>query len=158
MAFPKVGNIAPAFKLKNQNDEFVNLKDFRDNKNVVVYFYPKASTPGCTTQACGLRDIRAELEKLDTVVLGLSPDPVTRLIKFTDKQNLNFDLLSDEDHAIAEKYGVWQLKKFMGREFMGIIRTTFIVGKDGRLKHVLDKFKTNNHDQVLLETLSNLSL
>lgn len=158
MAFPKVGNLAPAFKLKNQNDEFVNLKDFRDNKNVVVYFYPKASTPGCTTQACGLRDIRAELEKLDTVVLGLSPDPVTRLIKFTDKQNLNFDLLSDEDHAIAEKYGVWQLKKFMGREFMGIIRTTFIVGKDGRLKHVLDKFKTNNHDQVLLETLSNLSL
>ena len=158
MSFPKIGNLAPAFKLKNQNDEFVSLKDFRDSENVVVYFYPKASTPGCTTQACGLRDIQAQLNKLDTVVLGLSPDPVSRLIKFSDKQELNFDLLADEDHAIAEKYGVWQLKKFMGREFMGIIRTTFIVGKDGRLKHVMDKFKTNNHDQVLLETLSNLSL
>lgn len=158
MSFPKLGNLAPAFKLKNQDDTFVSLKDFRDSKNVVVYFYPKASTPGCTTQACGLRDIHSELEARDTVVLGLSPDPVARLIKFSEKQTLNFDLLSDEDHAIAEKYGVWQLKKFMGREFMGIVRTTFIVGKDGRLKCVMDKFKTNNHDQVLLETLDNLSL
>lgn len=158
MSFPKVGNLAPAFKLKNQNDEFVSLKDFRDSRNVVVYFYPKASTPGCTTQACGLRDIQSDLSALNTVVLGLSPDPVARLTKFSDKQDLNFDLLSDEDHATAEKYGVWQLKKFMGREFMGIVRTTFIVGMDGRLKHVMDKFKTNNHDQVLLDTLSNLSL
>lgn len=158
MAFPKVGNLSPSFKLKNQDDKLVSLKDFRDVKNVIVYFYPKASTPGCTTQACGLRDIKAELLKRDTIVLGLSPDPVARLAKFSDKQTLNFDLLSDEDHSVAEKYGVWQLKKFMGKEYMGVVRTTFIVGKDGRLKFVLDKFKTTNHDQVLLESLDALSL
>ncbi|GMG88278.1 thioredoxin-dependent thiol peroxidase [Biformimicrobium ophioploci] len=145
MAFPKIGNLAPAFSLKNQKGEKVSLKDFRDKKNVVVYFYPKAMTPGCTTQACGLRDARAEMDALDTVVLGISPDPEARLQKFIDKYELNFDLLSDEDHAIADKYGCWGLKKFMGREFMGILRTTFIIGKDGRLKHVIDKVKTKTH-------------
>lgn len=156
MTHPKIGNLAPAFTLRDQHDNKVSLKDFRDKKRVVVYFYPKASTPGCTTQACGLRDISSELAKLDTVVLGLSPDPVSRIAKFADKQDLNFQLLSDEDHAIADKYGVWQLKKFMGKEFMGIVRTTFIVGKDGRLKHILGKFKTNNHHEVLLEALTEL--
>lgn len=145
MAFPKIGNLAPAFSLKNQKGEKVSLKDFRDEKNVVVYFYPKAMTPGCTTQACGLRDARAEMDALDTVVLGISPDPEARLQKFIDKYELNFDLLSDEDHAIADKYGCWGLKKFMGREFMGILRTTFIIGKDGRLKHVIGKVKTKTH-------------
>jgi len=157
MAHPKVGNLAPVFKLKNQDDQFVGLKDYRGKKNVVVYFYPKASTPGCTTQACGLRDSSEDLAKFDTVVLGLSPDPVSRLLKFKEKQSLNFDLLADEDHAVAEKYGVWQLKKFMGKEFMGIVRTTFIVDKEGRLVKVLDNFKTNNHHQVLLTTLEDLS-
>ena len=150
MAFPKIGNLAPAFTLKNQDGESIKLRDFRDNKNVVLYFYPKASTPGCTTQACGIRDAKAEWERLDTVVLGVSPDPQTKLQRFIDKQELNFDLLSDENHAIAEKYGAWGLKKFMGREFMGILRTTFIIGKDGRLKHVMDKVKTKtHHDDVL---------
>src|SRR5690606_5667265 len=131
MTLPKVGNLAPVFTLRNQDDEAISLKQFRDNKNVVLYFYPKAMTPGCTTQACGLRDVRAQYEALDTVVLGVSPDPVERLARFRDKHDLNFDLLADPDHAVAEKYGVWGLKKFMGREFMGIIRTTFIIGKDG---------------------------
>lgn len=145
MAYPKVGNLAPAFKLRNQHDEVISLRDYRDEKNVVVYFYPKAMTPGCTVQACGIRDYKKEFAKLDTVVFALSPDPVARLKKFEDKQDLNFDLLSDEDHAIAEKYGVWGLKKFMGREYMGILRSTFIIGKDGRLKEVMGKVNTKTH-------------
>ena len=157
MTLPKVGNLAPDFKLANQDGNLISLKSFRGSHQVVVYFYPKASTPGCTTQACGLRDIQSDLNALNTVVLGLSPDPVSRLMKFREKQSLNFDLLSDEDHAIAEKYGVWQLKKFMGKEFMGVVRTTFVVGTDGKLKTVLSKFKTTDHHQVLLDTLSNLS-
>ena len=153
MAFPKVGNKAPVFHLKNQKDEQVSLKDFAGKKNVVIYFYPKAMTPGCTTQACGLRDTQKELEDRDTVVFGISPDPTPRLQKFIDKHDLNFDLLSDEDHAIAEKYGVWDLKKFMGKEFMGIVRTTFVIDKDSRLVGVMDKFKTKNHHEELISFL-----
>lgn len=150
MAFPKTGNLAPAFTLTNQDGEAVSLKDFRGTQNVVLYFYPKASTPGCTTQACGLRDAHAELAKLDTVVLGVSPDKEAALRKFIDKQGLNFDLLSDPDHAVAEKYGVWGLKKFMGREFMGILRTSFLIDKEGRLRHIMDKVKTKTHDESVL--------
>ncbi|WOJ94053.1 thioredoxin-dependent thiol peroxidase [Congregibacter variabilis] len=158
MAFPKVGNLAPAFSLLDQDGKKVSLKDFRDKKNVVLYFYPKAMTPGCTTQACGLRDSQSALKKLDTVVLGVSPDPVQRLGRFIEKQELNFSLLSDEDHAIAEKYGCWGLKKFMGREFMGILRTTFVIGKDGRLKHVMDKVKTKTHHDDVLALIKELGL
>lgn len=158
MAYPKIGNLAPAFNLQKQDGSKVSLKDYRDKKNVVLYFYPKAMTPGCTTQACGIRDTKKELEALDTVVLGVSPDPFPRLQKFIDKHELNFDLLSDEDHAIADKYGVWGMKKFMGKEFMGLIRTTFIIGKDGRLKDVMDKFKTKSHHDDLLARLKELSL
>lgn len=153
MSHPKIGNKAPAFTLTNQKGEKVSLKDFAGKKNVVLYFYPKASTPGCTVQACGIRDTQKELDQRDTVVFGVSPDPESKLQKFIDKQSLNFDLLSDEDHAIADKYGVWALKKFMGKEFMGIVRTTFIINKEGRLAHIMDKFKTSNHHDVLLECL-----
>lgn len=156
MAHPKIGNKAPQFSLKNQNGETVKLKDFAGKKNVVIYFYPKALTPGCTTQACGIRDTQKELDKRDTVVFGLSPDPVERLQKFIDKHDLNFDLLSDENHAIADKYGVWALKKFMGKEFMGIVRTTFVIDKDSRLVGVLDKFKTRDHHETLLQFLDTL--
>lgn len=158
MAFPKIGNLAPAFTLPDQDGNKVSLKQFRDQKNVVLYFYPKAMTPGCTVQACGLRDSSKALAKKDTVVLGVSPDPVARLGKFIDKEQLNFTLLSDEDHAIAEKYGAWGLKKFMGREFMGILRTTFIIGKDGRLKHVMDKVKTKSHHDDVLALIDELGL
>jgi len=127
MALAKVGNKAPAFNLFNQRGEKVRLSSFAGEKNVVVYFYPKAMTPGCTVQACGIRDFKSE-----------------------------FDLLSDEDHAIAEKYGVWDLKKFMGKEFMGILRTTFIVGKDGKIKHVIDKVKTKTHHDDVLAILAEL--
>jgi peroxiredoxin Q/BCP len=158
MAFPKVGNLAPAFSLQDQDGNTVRLRDFRDEQNVVLYFYPKAMTPGCTTQACGLRDSQKELKKLDTIVLGVSPDPVARLGKFIDKESLNFTLLSDEDHAVTEKYGAWGLKKFMGKEFMGILRTTFIIGKDGRLRHVMDKVKTKTHHDDVIELIRSLEL
>ena len=158
MAFPKVGNLAPAFTLLDQNGDKVSLKDFRGKKNVALYFYPKAMTPGCTVQACGIRDSKKQLAKLDTVVLGVSPDPVARLGKFIEKQDLNFTLLSDEDHAITEKYGAWGLKKFMGREFMGVLRTTFIIGKDGRLKHVMDKVKTKSHHDDVMALIKELGL
>ncbi|WP_054114005.1 thioredoxin-dependent thiol peroxidase [Marinagarivorans algicola] len=149
MEFPKIGNKAPAFSLKNQQGEYVKLADLK-GKKVVLYFYPKAMTPGCTTQACGLRDTKAEYEAANVVVLGVSPDPYERLKKFEDKHELNFDLLSDEDHAVADKYGVWGLKKFMGREFMGIHRVTFIIDEQGRLAHIMPKVKTkSHHDDVL---------
>jgi peroxiredoxin Q/BCP len=158
MAFPKVGNMAPAFTLLDQDGNKVSLKQFRDDKNVVLYFYPKAMTPGCTVQACGIRDSKKELAKADTVVLGVSPDPVARLGKFIEKQDLNFTLLSDEDHAVTEKYGAWGLKKFMGKEFMGVLRSTFIIGKDGRLKHVMDKVKTKSHHDDVLALIEELGL
>ena len=153
MATLKTGNVAPAFTLQDQNGKKVSLKDFKGKKNVVLYFYPKAMTPGCTVQACGLRDSKKDLAKLNSVALGISPDPVARLKKFDDKEDLNFVLLSDEDHAIADKYGVWGLKKFMGREFMGIIRTTFVIDINGKLAHVMDKVKTRSHHNDVLEIL-----
>jgi peroxiredoxin Q/BCP len=158
MAFPKVGNMAPAFSLLDQDGSKVTLSQFRGEQNVVLYFYPRAMTPGCTVQACGIRDSKKALAKLDTVVLGVSPDPVAKLGKFIDKQALNFTLLSDEDHAITEKYGAWGLKKFMGREFMGVLRTTFIIGKDGRLKHVMDKVKTKSHHDDVIALVKALGL
>lgn len=145
MTFPAVGALAPGFTLVNQHGEQISLKNFKGKKNVVLYFYPKASTPGCTTQACGLRDAVGEFAALDTEILGVSPDPQTRLFKFSEKYNLNFNLLSDEDNMVAEKYGVWGLKKFMGREFMGILRTTFLINKKGELCYVMHRVNTKTH-------------
>jgi peroxiredoxin Q/BCP len=158
MASPKIGNMAPAFTLLDQDGNKVSLKQFRGEKNVALYFYPKAMTPGCTVQACGIRDSKKALAKLHTVVLGVSPDPVARLGRFIEKQDLNFTLLSDEDHAITDKYGAWGLKKFMGREFMGVLRSTFIIGKDGRLKHVMAKVKTKTHHEDVMALIVELGL
>ena len=158
MAFPKVGNMAPKFSLSNHEGNLVALADLKGKSAVVVYFYPKAMTPGCTLQAQGLRDCAEALYGLGTVVIGISPDPVLKLAKFVERDELNFQLLSDEDHATADKYGAWGPKKFMGREFDGILRTTFIIGKDGKLKAVMDKFKTKNHHTELLAMLTTLDL
>ncbi|MEZ5501942.1 MAG: thioredoxin-dependent thiol peroxidase [Halioglobus sp.] len=158
MAFPKIGGMAPAFTLLDQDGAKVSLKQFKGKNNVALYFYPKAMTPGCTVQACGIRDSKKALAKAGTVVLGVSPDPVAKLARFIDKQDLNFALLSDEDHAVAEQYGAWGLKKFMGREFMGVLRTTFIIGKDGRLKHVMDKVNTKTHHEDVLALIKKLGL
>jgi len=158
MAFPKVGSAAPKFSLQDQVGNTVKLADFKGKSNVVVYFYPKAMTPGCTIQAQGLRDSAKALKALNAVVLGISPDPVNKLAKFVERDALNFQLLSDEDHAVADSYGAWGPKKFMGREFDGILRTTFIVGKDGKLKTVMDKFKTKDHHSELIAALKALDL
>ncbi len=157
MSFPKLGNLAPNFSLLNQRGETIALKAFKGKSKVVVYFYPKASTPGCTVQACGLRDYAAEFKALNTVILGVSPDASAKLQKFDDKYELGFDLLSDEDHAIAEAYGVWGLKKFMGREFMGIIRTSFIIDEAGRLAKILEKVNTKTHNDDLIAYIKNIS-
>ena len=110
-------------------------------------------TPGCTTQSCGINDSLAEFAKLDTVVLGVSPDPTAKLLKFKEKYDFKFDLLSDEGHKIAEDYGVWDLKKFMGREYMGILRTTFIINKAGNISFVMNKVKTKSHHDDVLDIL-----
>lgn len=151
MTLPKLNSAAPAFSLFNQKNEKVSLKDFKGKYNVVVYFYPKASTPGCTVQACGIRDSKNAFKKIETVVLGLSPDKPEKLEKFTTNQDLNFTLLSDLENVIAKKYGSFGLKKFMGREFMGVLRQTFIIGKDGKIKHIFEKVNTKTHNQDVID-------
>lgn len=149
----KEGETAPEFTLLNQESKSVSLADFKGQK-VLVYFYPKASTPGCTTQACGLRDSKEQLNDLNVVVLGISPDSPKRLSNFTNKQNLNFTLLADEDHAVCEQYGVWQLKKFMGKENMGVVRTSFLIDESGKIEHIFNKFTTKDHHEVVLNYLN----
>ncbi|MFZ7256911.1 thioredoxin-dependent thiol peroxidase [Avibacterium avium] len=148
----KVGDFAPHFSLLDQNEQPVVLTDF-SGKKVLVYFYPKALTPGCTTQACGLRDTKAELEKHNVVILGISPDSPKKLANFAEKKSLNFILLSDPDHQVAEQFGVWGEKKFMGKTYDGIHRITFLIDEQGKIEKVFDKFKTGEHHQVVLDYL-----
>lgn len=150
----KVGENAPHFTLLNQNNEAVSLTQFQ-GKKVLVYFYPKALTLGCTTQASGLRDSKAELENLGVVILGISPDSPKKLAQFIEKKELNFTLLSDEEHLVAEQFGVWGEKKFMGRTFDGIHRISFLIDEQGKIAQVFDKFKTTDHHQVVLDYLKN---
>jgi peroxiredoxin Q/BCP len=152
MQILKVGDVAPQFSLPDQDNQTISLSDF-SGKKVLVYFYPKAMTPGCTIQAQGLRDSQAKLATLNVEVLGVSPDAVKRLPKFIEKESLNFTLLSDEDHALADAFGVWGLKKFMGKEYDGIHRITFLINENGKIEHVFDKFKTKNHHEVVLAYL-----
>ncbi len=142
--------MAPAFTLEDQHGNKQSLSDYKGT-TVVLYFYPKAMTPGCTVQAHGLRDSEKALKNLGVEVLGVSIDSTKRLAKFAERDGLNFTLLSDEDHAIADKYGVWGLKKFMGKEYMGINRMTFIVGADGKLKHIMEKVKTKSHHEDVIK-------
>lgn len=153
----RVGDNAAPFSLKNQNNETISLNDF-SGKKVLIYFYPKASTPGCTVQAKGLRDSMQMFLDKGTEVIGISPDPVKRIAKFVEKESLNFNLLSDEDHSVAEAYGVWGLKKFMGKEYDGIHRISFLINEHGKVEQVFDKFKTKDHHQVVLDTLVNLAV
>lgn len=155
LTLPPLDQIAPQFTTTDQNGETVSLADFK-GKKVVLYFYPKASTPGCTTQACGIRDSKEAFAEANTVVLGISPDATKRLTNFTVKQELNFPLLSDENNSIAESYGVWALKKFMGKEYIGIHRVTFIIDEEGVLRHVMEKVKTKSHHDDVLDIINNL--
>ncbi|MFT6988956.1 MAG: peroxiredoxin Q/BCP [Paraglaciecola sp.] len=152
MQMLKAGDVAPQFSLLDQDNQTVSLSDFA-GKKVLIYFYPKAMTPGCTIQAQGLRDSQVSLAELNVEVLGISPDPVKRLPKFIEKESLNFTLLSDEDHGLADAFGVWGLKKFMGKEYDGIHRITFLINENGNIEHVFDKFKTKSHHEVVLAYL-----
>jgi peroxiredoxin Q/BCP len=146
------GDNAPDFTLLGQDGEPVSLESLR-GKNVILYFYPKADTPGCTTQACGVRDHRVDYERAGAVVLGVSPDPVKRIAKFDNKHGLGFPLLGDEDHSVAEKYGVWVEKSMYGRTYMGMERTTFLISPEGTITAVLRKVKPDQHDELVLDSL-----
>jgi peroxiredoxin Q/BCP len=147
------GQEAPDFELPDQDGRPVRLSDLR-GRPVVLYFYPKAETSGCTVQACGVRDHRADYEQAGALVLGISPDPPAKLKKFHDKEGLNFTLLGDEDTAVAEAYGVWVEKSMYGRTYWGNERTTFIVGADGKVAQVLPKVKPATHDELVLKALA----
>ncbi len=148
----QAGEPAPRFKLPASTGETVDLADFK-GKRVVLYFYPKADTPGCTTEACGFRDAIAGYKKLDVPVFGISPDPVADVKAFAEKFNLNFPLLADEDHAVTEKFGVWQEKSMYGKKYMGAARTTFVISPEGKIEHVFERVKPQGHDQEVLEYL-----
>ncbi len=149
------GCTAPDFELPDQNGVMTSLSTFQ-GKKVLVYFYPKAMTPGCTTQACALRDSKTELDQRNVVVLGISPDNSGRLKKFEARDELNFTLLGDEDHQVADAFGVWGPKKFMGKEYDGIHRISFLINEQGIIEHVFDDFKTSNHHQILIDYLDSL--
>lgn len=151
----KVGDTAPQFTLLDQHENSVSLNQFT-GKKVLVYFYPKALTPGCTTQACGLRDSKSELDELNVVVLGISPDLPKKLAQFEEKKALNFTLLSDPEHQIAEAFGVWGEKKFMGRTYDGIHRISFLISEVGVIEAVFDKFKTSEHHQMVVDFVKGL--
>ncbi|MFC9726571.1 thioredoxin-dependent thiol peroxidase [Bacillus cereus] len=144
-----VGEMAPEFTLEGSNGEEVRLADFR-GKNVVLYFYPKDMTPGCTTEACDIRDAYGVFQEKDTVILGVSPDSANRHLKFIEKHELPFTLLVDEDHKVAELYDVWKLKKNFGKEYMGIERSTFLINKDGELVKEWRKVKVKGHIEDVL--------
>jgi peroxiredoxin Q/BCP len=149
------GATAPDFTLPDQDGNDVSLSDFR-GRPVVVYFYPKADTPGCTTQACGVRDHLPAYEATGAVVLGISPDPVKAVKKFHDGQNLNFSLLADADHAVCEAYGVWAEKSMYGRTYMGALRSTFVIDPEGKVATVIEKVSPKTHDEVVLKALDEL--
>jgi peroxiredoxin Q/BCP len=146
------GDTAPDFELPDQDGEPVRLSSLR-GKPVVLYFYPKADTPGCTTQACGIRDRKDEYDAADAVVLGVSPDEQGALRKFADKYGLPFTLLADSDHSVAEQYGVWVEKKNYGKTYMGIQRSTFVIGADGKIAKAFAKVQPKTHDELVLDAL-----
>jgi thioredoxin-dependent peroxiredoxin len=147
------GDKAPGFELPNQNGELITLSDVLD-QTLVLFFYPRADTPGCTTQACGVRDRRADYAEAGARVIGVSPDEVGAIDKFAGKHGLDFTLLADADHAVAEKYGTWVEKSMYGKKYMGVQRATFIIGPDGKIAYVFPKVSPKTHDDVVLNALA----
>jgi peroxiredoxin Q/BCP len=143
------GSMAPDFQLKDGEGNLHKLSDYL-GQTVIVYFYPKDDTPGCTKEACSFRDSYQDFKTAGVEVIGISPDSESSHLKFIDKYKLPFTLLSDPDHAVCEAFGVWGLKKFMGREYEGVFRTTFVIGPDGTVKHVFEKVKPSEHSQEVL--------
>ncbi len=150
---PEPGDQAPDFTMPDQDGNPVSLTGVR-GKAVVLYFYPKADTPGGSTQACSVRDHHADYEQYDAVVLGVSPDPIRNIAKFDAKYALGFPLLSDEDHSVAEQYGVWVEKSMYGRTYMGMERGTFVISPEGVVTHVFRKVKPTSHDELVLGALA----
>ena len=140
---------APSFRLPPSAGKVIGPADFKGKQTVVLYFYPRADTPGCTKEACGFRDALEDYDKARVAVLGISPDPVEDVTKFSDKFHLNFPLLADADHSVAEKYAVWQEKSMYGKKYWGVARTTFVIGKDGKVKHVFAKVKPEGRERFL---------
>jgi thioredoxin-dependent peroxiredoxin len=155
MAAPKEGAKAPDFTLSTDSGEKLKLSSL-EGKNVILYFYPKADTPGCTKEACAFRDTFPAFGKADAVVLGVSPDKVPAVAKFKTKYSLPFTLLADEDHKVSEKYGVWVEKSMYGRTYMGVERTTFLIGKDGKIARIFPKVKVEGHAAEVIEALKAL--
>jgi peroxiredoxin Q/BCP len=151
----KAGDRAPAFTLKDQHGTTRKLSEWK-GRHVVLYFYPKADTPGCTTQSCALRDAEPDLEKLSAAVVGISPDPVSRQAKFDEKYGLGFPLLADEDHTVAEKYGVWGEKTNYGRKYMGIIRSAFVIDDKGKIAAAFYKISPKDTKAQVLKALADL--
>jgi peroxiredoxin Q/BCP len=147
------GTTAPDFELASDAGDRIRLSDLR-GKPVVLYFYPKDDTPGCTTQACGIRDVYGEFERAGAVVLGVSPDEAESHVEFKAKYDLPFTLLADPDHAVAEQYGVWGEKKNYGKTYMGIIRSTFVIDADGKFKKVMRNVKPDTHADKVLQALA----
>ena len=152
----EAGQPAPDFTLPEQHDEELTLSGLR-GQTVVLYFYPRADTPGCTTQACGIRDRRADYESAGARVIGVSPDSVEAIRKFADKQGLDFTLLADADHAVAEAYGTWVEKSMYGKKHWGVQRATFLIDADGRVAKVFPRVSPKTHDDVVLEALAELA-
>jgi thioredoxin-dependent peroxiredoxin len=150
---PEVGQPAPDFTLASTDDRDVHLSDFKGQQAVVLYFYPRDDTPGCTAEACSFRDLRSLFHEHGAEILGVSTDTVKSHKKFQQKYHLTFPLLADPDHAVADQYGVWQQKRFMGREHMGIARTTFVIDKNGTIKAVFPNVKVEGHADKVLEAL-----
>jgi peroxiredoxin Q/BCP len=150
----KVGDKAPDFSLPASTGGNVSLKDFRGKKRIVLYFYPRDNTSGCTKEACSFRDNLPRIEQKDTVVLGVSADSLASHEKFIAKYDLNFPLLSDADHKVSEAYGAWGEKSMYGKKYFGMIRKTFVIGKDGKLEHVFHKVKAEGHGAEILSLLS----
>jgi peroxiredoxin Q/BCP len=149
----KVGQKAPDFTLKSDTGDDVSLNDFK-GRQVVLYFYPKASTPGCTIEACEFRDLRPKFEKENVAVLGVSADPEKALANFKKKQHLNFTLLGDPTRKTIKEYGVWRMKKFMGRSFKGIVRSTFLIGADGKILKIWDGVSVKGHAREVFDKIS----
>lgn len=149
---PEVGKKAPDFKLSDQDGNKVSLKDFK-GKKVVLYFYPKDNTSGCTKEACNFRDDFPKFKKTDAVILGISPDSVSSHKKFAEKYNLPFTLLSDEGKEVVEEYGVWKEKSMYGKKYMGVERTTFIIDEEGKIKKIFNKVKVDGHNSEVIEAL-----
>lgn len=152
----ETGAKAPDFTLSDQDGDATSLSDYA-GKTVVLYFYPKADTSGCTVQACGVRDHLPNYAEAGAVVIGISPDPVKAVKQFADKHALDFTLLADEDHAVCEAYGVWAQKSMYGRKYWGALRATFIIGPDGVVAHVIPKVTPKTHDDVVLKVLEQLA-